>query len=709
MKRQDRKPPARKPRTLWPLQLAALALITIIVYANGLRGSFVFDDQQIVMQNPALMNVRTFGDVIALGAGWRQLLFFTYGLNYYWSGLDTFSYHAVNLFLHIENVLLVYAIILVALRENATANFAALAGAAVFSVHTLLSGAVTYIAGRSSVLCATFYFAAILFFFKALDSAKTSARLMYFVLTAAAWLLAFQAKQEAITLPLFLAAVAFLRTEKKDWRVIAALAAIPVVAVAAMRGQIAALYESVTKNQILVSAGFEEVLSPAAYFRTYITSVVGYYFPRFVVPTDLSADPHILPVEQWYSPEFIFSIVVLAGLTWMTLRFSKQEPLFSLGITALLVSPLMAYAAIPLADVVLEHRAYIPGLGVAFLFAWAFQWIARNYANARWVIFAVVVAIFGVMTVNRNPVFANNIALWEDAERKAPAKPRPHFNLGQAYQQTQRLDDAIREYEHALALKPDIHAAYSNIAAIYLDRKQYDKGEEVLRRITTLAPDFTEGFINLGVLFIRRTDPDSALKPLERALELNPDSFAAHFNKGEALTQKRDFKAAVESYKQAVRLRPDLAAFRLSLGMGYLRAGDRESAEKEFLKLTDGPNAAEAYRNLGMMYNDADQPDQAIRYFKQAALIRNVYPELHHDFAVAYMRKQMWKEAIEELQLTIQQQPDYGPAFLNLALAYQMGADTAMARQTLQTYLDRYGSSNSQYVAQVRARLAALN
>src|SRR5215471_11476192 len=73
----------------------AVVLITIavIVYANGLHGKFVFDDQQIVLQNPRLMNVHTLSEAFAIGADWRQLLFLTYGLNYYWSGLDTFSYH----------------------------------------------------------------------------------------------------------------------------------------------------------------------------------------------------------------------------------------------------------------------------------------------------------------------------------------------------------------------------------------------------------------------------------------------------------------------------------------------------------------------------------------------------------------------------------------------------------------------------------------
>ena len=339
-KEQPKKQESKAPAALWAvLPLALLAALTSVAYASSLHGKFVFDDQQIVFQNPALMNIRTFSDVVSLGAGWRQLLFFTYGLNFYWTGLDASSYHILNVALHVVNVILVYWIILAALgrgkgesssRPEARHSvpmgegFIALAGAAVFGVHTLLSSAVSYIAGRSSVLCATFYFTAILLFFKGLDSPRRATRAMYFVLTGVAGLFAWQAKQEAIALPLFLAGVSFLRTEKKDWRWIAPLAAIPFLVVLLIRDQIAALYATVGGNQVLVSAGFEKVLQPATYFRTYLTSVVGYYLPRFVFPASLSADPQIAPAEHWYSPEFIVSIGVLALLAWVTLRFYKR-------------------------------------------------------------------------------------------------------------------------------------------------------------------------------------------------------------------------------------------------------------------------------------------------------------------------------------------------------------------------------------------------
>src|SRR5438552_802754 len=115
--------PPRPPADRTILYAIGLTLLCLIAYASSLNGKFIFDDQQIVLQNSQLMNIRSLSDLVSIGAGWRQLLFFTYGLNYYWSGLDTFSYHAINVFLHSVNVLLVYGILLAVLRDDPRRRF----------------------------------------------------------------------------------------------------------------------------------------------------------------------------------------------------------------------------------------------------------------------------------------------------------------------------------------------------------------------------------------------------------------------------------------------------------------------------------------------------------------------------------------------------------------------------------------------------------
>src|SRR5262249_28221939 len=148
------------------------------------------------------------------------------------------------------------------------------AGALIFGVHTLFSSAVSYVAGRSSVLCATFYFSSVLVFLKGLEAPRRSTRIVYFVLTGVFFGFAWWTKQEAITLPLLLACIIFLRSEKRDWRWIACLAATPVIAAFLIRKQLSAMFASIAANEQLVKAGFGTILSAPTFFRTYITAAV---------------------------------------------------------------------------------------------------------------------------------------------------------------------------------------------------------------------------------------------------------------------------------------------------------------------------------------------------------------------------------------------------------------------------------------------------
>lgn len=665
----------------------------------------------VIVFSSGMLNIHTLHDVAAYADGPRMILFLTYGLNHYFGGLNTFGYHLVNVVLHIVNVLLVYGILLSALREgeSRSAMKVAYAGALIFGVHTLFSSAVSYVAGRSSVLCATFYFSSVLVFLKGLDAPRRSTRVIHFALTGLFFTFAWWTKQEAISLPLLLACIIFVRTEKIHWRWIVCLAATPVVATFLIRKQLSAMFASIAANDQLVKAGFGTILSAPVFFRTYITAVVSYYLPRLVIPVRLSADPDIVPVERWYSPEFLFSLLLLSVLLWVILRFKKSQPLISLGIVALLVSPLLAYTIMPLPDVVQEHRAYIPGLGIAFLAAWLFQWMDRKYMKIASPAFVTLAIVLMAMTIGQNSVWANNIALWENAAAKAPEKARTHFNLAQSYQNVGRYPDALREYDRVLVLKPDLFAAYSNMAGILLEQGQMDRAQTVLQKVTSLAPNFAEGFINLGVLYVRTRQPDKAIEVLDRAIDLAPDSYTARFNRSEALTLKGDFKAALEGYKEAARLRPDVPQIRMGLAVAYWRDGDFDGSERELLQLTNGPLAADAYRNLGVLENQRRGFDRAIQYLRRAISYRNPFPEAHNDLAIAYLNKQTYDAAIEQFQTVVVQQPANGAAPLNLALAYERKGEAAAARDILQKYVAQYGTTNSPFITQARERLSKLN
>src|ERR1700688_219700 len=85
----------------WPYVLGAfLALAAAFeVYHPALAGPFLFDDNYLPFRLPhfAVHSLRHWL------TGVRPLLMFSYWVNYQFSGVDTFSYHAFNVLFHAMN------------------------------------------------------------------------------------------------------------------------------------------------------------------------------------------------------------------------------------------------------------------------------------------------------------------------------------------------------------------------------------------------------------------------------------------------------------------------------------------------------------------------------------------------------------------------------------------------------------------------------
>src|SRR5437764_1214142 len=86
--------------------VAALLYLAFVTYGPALRGPFVYDDFNLPFYNPLF---RTENFMLWVGSV-RPLLMLSYWLNFQLSGREPYSYHLVNLLLHLANTGAVYLI-----------------------------------------------------------------------------------------------------------------------------------------------------------------------------------------------------------------------------------------------------------------------------------------------------------------------------------------------------------------------------------------------------------------------------------------------------------------------------------------------------------------------------------------------------------------------------------------------------------------------
>src|SRR6185436_17495008 len=196
--------PDRRP--LSPLLvLAGLTAVVLLAYGGTLRNGFTFDDHAIIVQNslikrmeyrPTLLTsdywagVRDPGAAPTIHAGlYRPLVLLSFAVNHAAAGLSPWSYHLINVLLHLGVTWLLYAVA----RQLEFSLQAALAAALLFALHPIHAEAVAGVVGRAELLMSAGVLAGLLW--------GMQGRLW---LSLAAFFLALLSKEQAVMLPALL-------------------------------------------------------------------------------------------------------------------------------------------------------------------------------------------------------------------------------------------------------------------------------------------------------------------------------------------------------------------------------------------------------------------------------------------------------------------------------------------------------------------------
>lgn len=139
-----------------------------------------------------------------------------------------------------------------------------------------------------------------------------------------------------------------------------------------------------------------------------------------------------------------------------------------------------------------------------------------------------------------------------------PNSWRVHQVLAESFKQADRLEDAIREAQEAIRLKPDEPGLHEQLADIFWKQNHLEQAETEFENELKIDPRNVTAMYKLGVVSIERSKPVPASKMLAEVLRYYPHSVSAHYQLGRALAQMGENEAAVPHFT-AVTEQPEKA------------------------------------------------------------------------------------------------------------------------------------------------------
>ena len=475
---------------------AIIAAGTIAVYGRTLSVPLLFDDKPAIVKNSTIRRFDTAlwptHNTTVTG---RPILNLSLALNYAINDTNVWSYHVVNLAIHVLAGFTLFGIIrrtlvreperrmiegvgrggrtLPKLEAAASslpsvgsvkggeaarqtgATILALGAALLWTLHPLQTESVTYIIQRAESLMGLFYLLTLYCFIRGADAADHSRRL-WFGLAFTACLLGMATKEVMVSVPLIVLLYdrTFLAGSFREaWRRRRGLH----VALAATWLLLASLVASAGWNRNGMS-GFDVGIKPWAYWLTQFEAVTR-YLRLAVWPNPLVFDYGTFWVNHpaAVAPE---ALVVL-GLAAAVLVALWRKP--ALGFLGTWFFAILAPTSVMPGRIqmIVEHRMYLPLATVMTLAAIGIHRVVRRQG---WVVFAALALGLGMLSFRRNGDYRSEIAIWSDTVVKQPNSAEAHFNLGFALARDPgRRDDAITQYREALRLRPGYAEAHNNL------------------------------------------------------------------------------------------------------------------------------------------------------------------------------------------------------------------------------------------------------
>jgi len=557
-----------------PLAAAIIILAAIAAYENSFGNPFLFDDDPTILKNPTIRRLWPIWDVFCPPKNGetvtgRPLLNFTMAVNYAISGEEPWSYHAVNLVIHILAALALFAILrrtflLPAMRDRWGAHAMPLAFviALLWAVHPMQTESVTYVVQRAESLVGLLYLLTLYCFLRGTSSPRPAA---WWAATVAVCTLGMASKEVMVSAPLIVllydrafVAGSFREVLRGRWALYAAMACTWILLA----------WLVLTTGNRGGSAGFGVAISPWAYLGTQFGAILR-YLRLSIWPHPLVFDYGTPIVRGFWEIAPCGALVCLLGLATVVALWRWPKVGFLGAWFFAILAPTSSIVPV-VTQTIAEHRMYLPLAAVWTGVVLCCYLVGRRMVQKRQIslqtaqttsVAAVALAaiLFVCMTHERNLVYRSPFAMWDDTLAKMPNSARAHNNFGIQLVHAGRVSEGMAEYRKAIDLKPEFIDSHYNLGLELADLGRVDEAMSEYEAALRIKPDHEGALNSLAVLLVDRGRVDEAIELYKKVMELKPDLAEVRYNYANALVAQKKYKEAIPLYQQAVELKPDFA------------------------------------------------------------------------------------------------------------------------------------------------------
>jgi tetratricopeptide (TPR) repeat protein len=247
------------------------------------------------------------------------------------------------------------------------------------------------------------------------------------------------------------------------------------------------------------------------------------------------------------------------------------------------------------------------------------------------------------------------------------------LGLGSVLKRTSKYQEAAAALEKAIALNINTKEVFFELGDTYEAMQDWAKAADAYEKYLAAKPEVTwNGYLKLGICRVRLQQYDAAIAAFLAAQKGQPKDLKVNFSLAEAYEKAGQLEKAEEVYNNLAQINPAEArsyytqALRIYNGAGKF---DKAIGPAKKIVELEPKNEMNVY-NLGLMYFQLKNYNEAIAAFKQCLAIKADVPNAWFQIGSAYLNEKMYKEAIDAFKKFTAMSPDEPGGWLSMGVCY---------------------------------------
>lgn len=552
--------------------LILLFSLTLVVYFPGLSAPFYLDDLSSIV-HAGYLHSASFSDVYSVEGIKRVVGRLSFFLNQKLLGGEPAQYRAINILFHCINGMLCFILarkLFSRLCKNLDDHqvlFAALFVAAIFLLHPMQTQAVTYIVQRYASLMTTFYLAALVCYIYA----RSRKNLFLFILAGLSAGLAILTKESALTIFAILFLIEWIYFEQSSKAKYIFFSFI----IGLFLLQLAVFLQLLDLSTLDNMTRDDRSVSRLDYFKSQLIVIPEYIYKFFQLSgyhLEYQEGVRELLAEHNWLAYFISWIALFAFL----IKKQKEFALISFCVFAYIFSLSVESSFIPIRDVIVEHRTYLPNfflsVFVVYIAARSVQYLKRERVQKA-VFLLLSLSLLGTLAMQTH---ARN-SLWADQ---------------------------VKFYRNELKYSPGHWRIRNALAVYYMQQGEENKAASLIHSILKHNQGrFYPPVMLNGIGLFRDINPKLS-KQLEMLVFKNlsqfsrPDKAKAYVYRGMRLSREGKYTSAKAFIQQGLRMYSEFPEAKLALVNAHISLKEYEQAHKLAVELLSEVNEKDVIQSL---------------------------------------------------------------------------------------------------------------